>query len=109
MWPIQLLSAVIFSRVVAGETVQSFWTVPNGALGGDFKQTFIDGETLPISWEGWSSVWTDTFLDSVTVADLWVTSYNYEQYQYSQLLTSTYNSVLMALTARILSDERRPC
>lgn len=77
--------------------------------GGDFKQTFIDGETLPISWEGWSSVWTDTFLDNVTVADLWVTSYNYKQYQYSQLLTSTYNSVLMGLIARILSDEGRPC
>jgi hypothetical protein len=87
----QLLTAVLLPWTVSAETVQSFWTVPNGALGGDFKQTFIDGETLPISWEGWSSVWTDTFLDNVTVVDLWVTSYNYEQYQYSQLLTSAYH------------------
>lgn len=78
------LLLALFEGVWA-ETAQSYWTVPDGQLA-DFKQTFKNQQTLPVAWNGWNSVWTGEYLDNLTIADLWVTSFNYDQYQYSQLL-----------------------
>ena len=75
------------------QTAQSYWTVPNGNLP-DFRQTFSDGEALPIAWNGWDSTRTDEFLDGVTVADLWVTSYEYGDYPYAQLVTGMFKLFL---------------
>ncbi|CRG87128.1 hypothetical protein PISL3812_04143 [Talaromyces islandicus] len=81
-----ILMIASFPHLVAAETAQNHWKVPNGNQA-DFSQTFTNGEILPIAWNGWNSEWTDDFLDGTTVANLWVTSYNYKSYQYTQELT----------------------
>lgn len=86
-----LVVVFLFSSVIA-ETVQSGWTVPNGNLP-DFRQTFTDAETLPLAWNGWTSDWTNEYLDGDTVANLWVTSFNYGDYEYAQLLQGTHDLV----------------
>ncbi|QKX60972.1 uncharacterized protein TRUGW13939_08118 [Talaromyces rugulosus] len=85
-----ILVIASFERLVATKTAQNYWTVPNGNQP-DFSQTFSNGETLPIAWNGWDSEWTGYFLDGATVANLWVTSYNYQAYQYTQELSKDVN------------------
>ncbi|OKL59379.1 hypothetical protein UA08_05252 [Talaromyces atroroseus] len=85
-----LATLLLCYQTVTAQTVQSSWAVPNGSLS-DFAQTFTEGKAMPIAWDGWDSGWTDEFLDNDTVADLWVTSYNYAQYEYSQYLVGNVN------------------
>ncbi|GAD94946.1 conserved hypothetical protein [Paecilomyces variotii No. 5] len=72
-------------RTSCEQTAQSYWTVPDGQLP-DFQQTCKDQQVLPIAWNGWDSDWTGEYLEGLTIVDLWVTSFNYDQYPYSQLL-----------------------
>jgi hypothetical protein len=86
MESVHVLATTLLLQIVTAQTVQSSWIVPNGSLS-DFAQTFTAGGALPITWDGWNSGWTNEYLDNATVVDLWVTSYNFAQYQYSQYLT----------------------
>jgi hypothetical protein len=76
----------LLSQRVVAQSVQSRWVVPDGTQP-DFSQTFINGNALPIAWEGWNSTDTTSFLHSaVTVANLWVTTFGGDVL-YTQLLT----------------------
>ncbi|EED17790.1 conserved hypothetical protein [Talaromyces stipitatus ATCC 10500] len=86
-----LLAAIspLFQTVTA-VTVQSYWKIPDGNQS-DFASTYTEGNILPTAWNGWDSSWTNYYLNGTTIADLWVTSYNFKQYQYSQYPTGNVN------------------
>jgi hypothetical protein len=68
------------------DSAQSRWVVPDGAKP-EFTQTFINGNALHISWEGWNSTYTTLFLSSaVAVANSLVTTFG-SDVLYNQLLT----------------------
>lgn len=80
---------LLLQRAVA-QTFQSSWISPVGT-DPDFQQTFINGDTLAVAWEGWnSSDRTQAFAEETTTADLWVTSFNFALSSFSQLLISMY-------------------
>lgn len=86
-----------FSRVVTPVSAQNDWTVPNSSLG-DFKDTFRQGQTVPFAWEAWDNTSVATYLNGDAVADLWITAFNYDQYAYSQWLTSMLQESLFSLS-----------
>jgi len=77
----------LLSCSATAQTIQTFWTVPNGNVA-QFTQGFYEGTTLPIAWEGWNASLRETFIQGVSVADLWITTYNLQQSIYTQRLTS---------------------
>ncbi|KAL1884835.1 hypothetical protein Plec18167_001490 [Paecilomyces lecythidis] len=81
----RILLFIFFVKTICAQTAQSYWTVPDGQLP-DFQQTFKNQQVLPIAWNGWDSDWTGEYLEGLSIVDLWVTSFNYDQYPYSQLL-----------------------
>lgn len=90
--PFVVLLLVLLSRGAVAQhvynNVEEGWVLPDGR-DSDFQQTFINGKTLAVAWEGWNSSTTDGSLGKgVTIGDLWVTSTSFAQAQYSQLLTS---------------------
>jgi len=80
----QVYYLLFYSRPVAAQTVQQLlWDVPDGKAT-DLSQTFTNGNTLPLSWNNWSSTsYIDTFKSHV---DLWVTSYDFNLNQYAYTL-----------------------
>jgi hypothetical protein len=66
------------------QSVQAdLWNIPDGKLP-DLSETFTDGTTLPLSWNGWTN---HDFLDAAkTRVDLWVTGFDYNVNPFSQLL-----------------------
>jgi hypothetical protein len=76
----------LLSQRVVVQSVQRRWVVPDGAEP-EFTKTFINGNALPIDWEGWNSTYTTLFLSSaVTVANSLVTTFGGDVL-YTQLLT----------------------
>lgn len=57
------------------ETIQNRWKVPDGGKS-DLSQTFTSGQTLPVSWKSMNE----------STNDLWVTTWNYNEVQYSSLI-----------------------
>lgn len=57
------------------ETIQNRWKVPDGYKS-DLSQTFTSGQTLPVSWQSMNE----------STNDLWVTTWNYNEVQYSSLI-----------------------
>ena len=72
------------------ETAQSAWTVPPGDQD-DFTVTLQNKQTVPVSWDGWDKPWYDKYLNGEWSNDLWVTSYDYSQAPFSQLLAGEMN------------------
>ncbi|KAK2766601.1 hypothetical protein FQN53_006661 [Emmonsiellopsis sp. PD_33] len=64
---------------------QEVWRVPDGQKG-NFALTVQHGQTVPFSWSGWGSQWTDPFLNKETTNDLWLTSYDYDISPFSKLI-----------------------
>lgn len=81
----RILLFIFFVKTICAQTAQSYWTVPDGQLP-DFQQTFKNQQVLPIAWNGWDSDWTGEYLEGLSIVDLWVTSFNYDQYPYSHLI-----------------------
>ena len=87
----QLISVlVLLSQQVVAQHLQDNWISPVGT-DPDFQQTFINGQVLAVAWEGWnSSIVTQYLEESTTIADLWVTSFNFALSPFSQLLSGIY-------------------
>ncbi|KIM95340.1 hypothetical protein OIDMADRAFT_21126 [Oidiodendron maius Zn] len=82
----------LLQRVVA-QRIQDNWIAPIGA-DSDFQQTFINGQVLAVAWEGWNASVVQQYLEeTTTVADLWVTSFNFALSPFSQLLIENINIV----------------
>ncbi|KAK2744796.1 hypothetical protein FQN55_006552 [Onygenales sp. PD_40] len=64
---------------------QEGWGVPDGGQP-DFTATLRNGQSVPFSWKGWNSTWTDEYLDGKTTNDLWVTSFDYAIAPFAELL-----------------------
>lgn len=78
------LFLISLSRLVLSDSAQDHWIAPDGSQD-DFSLTFYNGDTLDIQWIGWDSTWTDPYLNGVTVANLYLTSYY--GYNYSDFLS----------------------
>lgn len=77
------LPGLLTSRAVDRETG---WSNPHPDA--DFSQTFYEGDIFPIAWVGWPSTTIDSYLKSINIVDLWITSFDYDQNPYTQQLTS---------------------
>lgn len=85
---------LLLSQRAVAEEFRSRWILPVGT-DPDFQQSFTNGDTLAVAWEGWNSSQRATiFGDAITTADLWVTSFNFGLSQFSQLLISMYETRL---------------
>ncbi|KAL3419601.1 hypothetical protein PVAG01_08099 [Phlyctema vagabunda] len=71
------------------QTVQeAIWNIPDSSLS-DLSQTFTSGTTLPLSWNPYKS---SAYIDaSNSLLDLWVSTYDFAQNPYSQLLKENIN------------------
>ncbi|PGH19574.1 hypothetical protein AJ80_03910 [Polytolypa hystricis UAMH7299] len=86
MWSIYFtLFLLLFPETGRSQVAQDSWSVPDGQQD-DFTVTLRKGQTIPFSWRGWSSVWTDTYLNKKTINDLWVTSYDYHVAPFAELI-----------------------
>jgi hypothetical protein len=84
-YPLLRLRGLLSPRSV--DPVEAGWTLPN-PNDADFNQLFYEGNTLPIAWTGWPASSIDNFLHGANPVDLWITSFDYNQTPYNQLLTS---------------------
>ena len=90
----QLISVLFLLQRVVAQRVQDNWIAPIGT-DPDFQQTFINGQVLAVAWEGWNaSVVTQYLEETTTIADLWVTSFNFALSPFSQLLSGIQKSSL---------------
>ncbi|KAK2811473.1 hypothetical protein FQN50_002096 [Emmonsiellopsis sp. PD_5] len=64
---------------------QAGWGVPDGSQP-DFTVTLRNGQSVPFSWKGWNSTWTDEYLGGKATNDLWVTSFDYTVAPFAELL-----------------------
>ena len=64
---------------------QAGWITPQP--GADFTQTWFQGDTIPITWDGWPSSSINEIL-TTDVADLWITSFYDDHGEFTLLLTS---------------------
>jgi hypothetical protein len=78
----------LLSHLATAESVLSFWTVPDGDA--TDPQTFNNGVTLPIAWKGWNGDYISYFLGGTSIADLWITTFNYDQHPYNQFITGKW-------------------
>lgn len=83
------LLLLAFPASILTLTYQNLWRVPDGDKG-DLSQTFQSGQTLPLSWQAMN--------DSTN--DLWITTFNYNEFQYSGLVTSMVSTHLFAASHR---------
>jgi hypothetical protein len=81
-------------HLAAAQSVESFWTVPDGNVNPS-TQIFYEGDTFPIAWEGWNSSYIGYFLAGVSVADLWITSFDYNTAPFAQVITGRLRERLM--------------
>jgi hypothetical protein len=77
--------SLLFGNGLA-QTVQTLlWNVPDGKAS-DLSLTFTNGNTVPLSWNNWTST---SFIDTTkSHVDLWVTSYDWNLNQYAETLKS---------------------
>ncbi|WEW59339.1 hypothetical protein PRK78_004809 [Emydomyces testavorans] len=60
----------------------------------EFSATFYNGEYIPLSWSGWGSRWLESYLNEVSINDLWVASYNYFEEPYKNFNVSQPGSYI---------------
>ena len=83
----QLIPVLFLLQRVVAQRVQANWIAPIGT-DPDFQQTFINGQVLAVAWEGWNASVVNQYLEeTTTIADLWVTSFNFQLSAFSQLLS----------------------
>ncbi|KAF2103274.1 hypothetical protein NA57DRAFT_52801 [Rhizodiscina lignyota] len=89
-WQCRIVQGIIFFIfqfcvvIRAQDTIQAaLWKVPDGTSP-DFSQTFTDGESIPLAWNDFSG--TSDVNASASLLDLWLTSFDWDNNQYSQLL-----------------------
>jgi hypothetical protein len=75
-----------------GADLEAGWSNPHPD--DDFSQIFYEGDTFPIAWVGWPATTIDSYLKGTNVADLWITSFDYDQTPFTQLLTSGFFPIL---------------
>jgi hypothetical protein len=78
------LSGLLSPRAIP-DPIKAGWILPD-PNGADFTQTFYEDDTFPVAWQGWPSSSIDKYLQGTNVLDLWITSYDYNQFPYTQLL-----------------------
>lgn len=70
------------------ENASQNWLNPNGH-DENFKDIYTIGDPVTIRWTGWDSAYTDYYMDSKTIANLYLTSWNSSDYSYSRILACT--------------------
>jgi hypothetical protein len=68
------------------DPIEAGWTNPHPDA--DFSQIFYGGDTFPIAWKGWPASSIEKYIQGINVVDLWITSFDYDETPYNQLLTS---------------------
>jgi hypothetical protein len=75
----------LIPSIVSADTVQQLlWNTPSGDAA-DLSLTFTNGQTLPLSWNNWTTYTTDIDA-STTLVDLWVSSFDWNLNQYAKNL-----------------------
>ncbi|KAH6665956.1 hypothetical protein B0J14DRAFT_678566 [Halenospora varia] len=75
---------------VVGQIQTAVWKVPDGKLE-NFSQTFFQGQTLAVSWNGWTQVVGGVLDATKSLTDLWVTAFDSAQNPYNELIKSNIN------------------
>lgn len=97
----------LLSLRAAATALEAPWVVPDGNST-DFTQTFTNGAPLAIAWEGWDTNTRLFVLGDITKANLWVTSFDFKEVQYSQLLAGMFETApFLVLFGSNLGDEQR--
>jgi len=55
------------------------WNAPDGSQV-DFRQTFFDGQSMPVAWTACNN----------SIDDIWITSFDEDAFAYSHLLKSMF-------------------
>src|SRR5690242_5458532 len=86
---------------VVGQIQTAVWKVPDGKLE-NFSQTFFQGQTLAVSWNGWTQVVGGVLDATKSLTDLWVTAFDSAQNPYNELIKSMATSSTSNTTACIV-------